>query len=67
MVKEMDNGAELVVASRYVTGGSSEGWGLTRKVISKGATLLAHLFSLRQDVLKTPCQVFCISPGDYKW
>ncbi len=58
MVKEIDNGAELVVASRYVTGGSSEGWGLTRKVISKGATLLAHLFLPQTRCVKDPMSGF---------
>jgi dolichol-phosphate mannosyltransferase len=43
MVKAAREGADLVIASRYVAGGSCEGWGLTRRVISKGAIFLAHL------------------------
>ena len=36
-------GYDLVIASRYVEGGGIEGWGLGRRLISKGATGLAHL------------------------
>jgi dolichol-phosphate mannosyltransferase len=32
------------VASRYVKGGSCEGWGLSRRIISKVALQIAHLF-----------------------
>ena len=41
---EMDEGNDLVIASRYVPGGGCEGWSLTRRVISKGAIALAHIF-----------------------
>ncbi len=43
MLQAMQAGADLVIASRYIKGGSCEGWGLGRRVISKGAILLAHL------------------------
>lgn len=43
MLREIENGADIVVASRYVKGGGCEDWGLTRRVISRGATFLAHL------------------------
>ncbi|MGQ9787973.1 MAG: glycosyltransferase [Candidatus Hadarchaeaceae archaeon] len=39
-----EEGADIVVASRYVDGGSIEGWSLPRKIISKGALWLSHLF-----------------------
>lgn len=32
-----------MVASRYAKGGACRGWGLIRRIISKGATFLAHL------------------------
>ncbi len=35
---------DLVIGSRYVKGGRIEGWNLYRKVLSKGATLLARVF-----------------------
>jgi dolichol-phosphate mannosyltransferase len=44
MVRAAREGADLVIASRYVPGGGCEGWSLTRRIISKGAIFLAHLF-----------------------
>lgn len=35
---------DLVIGSRYVKGGKIEGWNLYRKILSKGATLLARVF-----------------------
>ena len=35
---------DLVIGSRYVKGGKIKGWSLYRKVLSKGATLLARVF-----------------------
>lgn len=43
MLREIDSGADMVIASRYVKGGSCQGWGATRRIISKGAIFLAHL------------------------
>jgi dolichol-phosphate mannosyltransferase len=39
----IENGADIVVASRYIEGGGCQGWSLTRRLISKGAIFLAHL------------------------
>jgi dolichol-phosphate mannosyltransferase len=44
MLKTIESGADLVIASRYVQGGGCEGWGLIRRVMSKVAIFLAHLF-----------------------
>ena len=41
--------AELVIASRYVSGGGVKGWTLKRKAISKGATLLAKFITNIKD------------------
>jgi dolichol-phosphate mannosyltransferase len=35
-------GADVVVGSRYVDGGGTENWGLSRKVISRGGSLYAR-------------------------
>lgn len=35
--------ADIVVASRYTRGGGVEGWSAIRKIISKGATLIAKI------------------------
>ena len=43
MVSMLESGeAEIVIGSRYVKGGSVENWPIRRRVISKGATLLAR-------------------------
>ena len=43
LLQEIENGADLVIPSRYVPGGGCPDWGLMRKIISKGAIFLAHL------------------------
>ena len=44
LVREIENGADVVIASRYVKGGECPDWGLIRSIISKGAIFLSHLF-----------------------
>lgn len=41
--------ADLVIGSRYVKGGEIKGWNLYRKLLSKGATLLARVFTNVKD------------------
>ncbi len=43
LLREIQNGKDVVIASRYVEGGACQGWGLTRRIISKGAIFLTHL------------------------
>jgi dolichol-phosphate mannosyltransferase len=43
LVREIENGADLAVASRYVPGGQTPGLNLIRKLASRGATVAAHL------------------------
>jgi dolichol-phosphate mannosyltransferase len=38
-----ENGADVVVASRYTKGGGTEGWSPIRRLISWGATVIARL------------------------
>ena len=38
----IDQGADLVLGSRYVKGGGVENWGISRKVISRGGCLYAQ-------------------------
>jgi dolichol-phosphate mannosyltransferase len=58
MVRAARDGADLVIASRYVRGGSCEGWGLVRRVISKGAIFLAHLLLPRTRHIGDPMAGF---------
>jgi len=44
LLNALHAGADLAIGSRYVKGGSCEGWGLMRRIMSKGAGFLAHLF-----------------------
>lgn len=41
---QINAGHDLVIASRYISGGGCLGWSLTRRIISKGAITLAHVF-----------------------
>ena len=43
LLRALDDGADVAIASRYMPGGGIEGWSTTRRIISKGATLLARL------------------------
>ena len=43
LLREIEKGADIVIASRYVPGGGCQGWSLTRRLISRGAIFLAHL------------------------
>jgi dolichol-phosphate mannosyltransferase len=38
-----ENGADLALGSRYVTGGGTENWGLGRRLVSAGGSLYARL------------------------
>ncbi len=44
-----ETGAEIVVASRYVPGGSTPNWPLTRRLLSRAACLLARPLSPVRD------------------
>jgi len=44
LIEKAKSGADVVIGSRYVPGGGCQDWGLARRIISKGALGLAHLF-----------------------
>lgn len=61
MFEKADEGYDVVIASRYVSGGRVEGWRFTRRLISRGALFLAHLLLKRCRPIKDPlsgCFVF---------
>lgn len=58
LLKAIDEGADVAIASRYVKGGSCEGWGLMRRIISKGAIFLSHLFLPRTRGITDPMAGF---------
>ncbi|PIU23225.1 MAG: dolichol monophosphate mannose synthase [Chloroflexi bacterium CG_4_9_14_3_um_filter_45_9] len=43
LLREIESGADIVVASRYVKEGACQDWGLIRRIMSKGGVFLAHL------------------------
>jgi len=43
LLQAIKGGADIAIASRYIKRGGCQGWGLTRRIISKGAIVLAHL------------------------
>ena len=42
LVSNMSSGCGLVIGSRYVSGGKTEGWPYSRKIISRGANAIAR-------------------------
>ena len=58
LLSKTENSADIVIASRYVEGGGMKGWGLVRRIISKGAIMLAHLFLPATRKVKDPMSGF---------
>jgi len=77
LIGRVRSGAEVVIASRYVEGGGSEGWSMKRKIISRGAKVLAALLLPSVRGIKDPLSGFfllrrkvidgvALSPTGYK-
>jgi len=60
MLDTVLTGADLAIASRYVRGGKVERLPLHRRVISRGATALAHLLFPKIKAVKDPMSGFFI-------
>jgi len=59
MVKVVENGdVDVVIGSRYMSGGGVEGWTKSRIIISKGATLIAKLMLSSTRGLTDPMSGF---------
>jgi dolichol-phosphate mannosyltransferase len=58
LIQVLDGGADMAVASRYVPGGGVPNWGLLRRIISKGASTIAHLFLPSTRKVKDPMSGF---------
>lgn len=43
LIDSIKNGADIAIASRYISGGTTREWDLSRRVVSRGATTLANL------------------------
>jgi len=58
LIKAIREGAEIAVASRYIPGGGTAGWSKTRKLISSGAIMLAHILLPQSRKVKDPMSGF---------
>lgn len=54
MLNEIEKGHDLVIASRYIDEARIEGLKYKRKLISKGATLMAHILLPKIRLVKDP-------------
>jgi dolichol-phosphate mannosyltransferase len=54
----LESGADIAIASRYVKGGGMKEWSLTRRIISKGAIMLAHVLLPATRKVKDPMSGF---------
>ena len=58
LLKAINDGADIAIASRYIAGGGCQGWGLARRIISKTAVFLAHLLLPPTRHIKDPMSGF---------
>ena len=58
LIKAIQNGADMAVASRYIEGGGCPHWGLSRRVISKVALVVSHLLLPSTRRVKDPLSGF---------
>jgi dolichol-phosphate mannosyltransferase len=58
LVKAIEGGADMVVASRYIEGGGCPNWGLSRRIISKVALVISHLLLPSTRQVKDPLAGF---------
>jgi dolichol-phosphate mannosyltransferase len=72
LIAAIKGGADMAVGSRYVPGGGVPNWSLLRRVISKGALTLAHVFLPTTRRVKDPMSGFYMfrrqvkTPIDYQ-
>ncbi len=43
-ISSLEKGAEIAIGSRYIEGGGVGKWSITRKIVSRGASILANVF-----------------------
>jgi dolichol-phosphate mannosyltransferase len=51
LVEKIEHGCDIASASRYVEGGGVKSWSLSRRIVSRGATLLARPLTKVKDPL----------------
>jgi dolichol-phosphate mannosyltransferase len=58
LLKAIKDGADMALASRYIKGGGCPNWGLSRRVTSKVALRIAHIFLPSSRRVKDPMSGF---------
>jgi len=58
LIEALQDGADMVVASRYIPGGGCPNWGLSRKIISRVALMISHLLLPSTRPVKDPLSGF---------
>ncbi len=58
LIKAVEDGADMAVASRYIPGGGCPNWGLSRKIISRVALMISHLLLPSSRQVKDPLTGF---------
>lgn len=58
LVKAIQDGADMAIASRYVEGGGCPHWGLARRIISRVALVISHLLLPSTRPVKDPLTGF---------
>ena len=58
LINAIESGADMVFGSRYVPGGGVTQWSLLRRIISRGASLIAHLLLPSARRVKDPMSGF---------
>jgi dolichol-phosphate mannosyltransferase len=58
VVKAVEDGADMVFASRYIKGGGCPNWGLFRKIVSRVAMSIAHVLLPSSRRVKDPMSGF---------
>jgi dolichol-phosphate mannosyltransferase len=64
MYSAIQKGNDMVIASRYMEGGSAHEFSFFRKLVSKGATFIAHLMIQETKTLTDPMSGFFIFKKD---
>jgi dolichol-phosphate mannosyltransferase len=60
LLDEIENGADIAIASRYIKGSGLQGWALARRVISRGASFLARMLLPFIRPVKDPLSGFFV-------
>lgn len=60
LIRTISEDKDLAIASRYVPGGGCQGWSTLRKIMSKGAILLAHILLPKTRGCRDPVSGFFV-------